>query len=143
MSNRNLKRQRQRQEEKGYKQLFSELAPRDQRTINEKVIGAVDELTNLDGHGAVGSKTLIENRAKNLILDTGKVGFTLASKRYRNAILRQKKVAEKTALKNGKCHAGYPYIGARHFVPKKPLISMAQNAVLAGLEPAYTGLEAV
>jgi hypothetical protein len=81
--------------EMSYRESFANLTPKDQRKINEKVIWAVNELTNLDGHGPVGTKAHIEARAKQLIIDWKREGWAKASKRFRVAIEAQKPKVKK------------------------------------------------
>ena len=78
-----------------YIEAFGTLAPKDQRKINEKVIWAVNELTDLDGRGDVGTKTHIEARAKQLIIDWKREGWAKAYNRFRVATEAQKPKSEK------------------------------------------------
>ena len=83
-----------------YRELLAKLAPKDQRVLNEKTIWAVNELTDLDGLGPIGTKGFIADRLKQLLLDSKKLGFGRSSKRFREAITQKKralKAAEKPA----------------------------------------------
>ena len=98
MTLRNKRRQRQRQETHGYKALFESLCPRDQRIVNEKIIWAVNQLTDLDGMGPKGTKSFIEARGKQLILDWQRQSWAMASKRFRNAISKRASKASNDTL---------------------------------------------
>lgn len=92
------RRKAAREADMSYHQLFDKLAPKAQRLVNEKVIWAVNQLTDQDGQGPIGTKGLIGDRLKQLILDGQNTGFARASKRFREAIT-QKKRALKSAEK--------------------------------------------
>ncbi len=71
-----------------YPNLYQTLSPKDRQRINEKVIWAVNKLTDLDGRNApLGAKAFVEGRARQLIKDMGKIGWSKASKRFRVAIM--------------------------------------------------------
>ena len=144
MSRRNERRRRARVEAMGFVDLLSMLAPRDRRIINEKIIWAVNELTDRDGRGPAGTKVYIADRARQLIIDTEKSGFTKASKRFRDAISGRRRACNSSAEfapENGTSDgAPTPSMPPRHFAAKNPLVSMPQNAVLAGLEPDHSAV---
>jgi hypothetical protein len=142
MSRRNERRRRARMEAMGFLDLLSKLTPRDRRTVNEKVIWAVNELTDLDGRGPAGTKAIIADRARQLIIDTEKIGFTKASKRFRDAISGRRRASKSSPEldhENGQSDGDpTPDIAPRHFVAKNPLVSMPQSTVLADLEPDHS-----
>ena len=94
MSKRKVRRDKARQAQMSMQELFANLIPRQQTAVNEKIIWAVNKLTNMNGHGPIGTKGIIESRAKQMILDMPIVGFKTASQRFRNAIHRQKTTGE-------------------------------------------------
>ena len=94
------RRKAAREADMSYHQLFDKLAPKAQRLVNEKAIWAVNRLTDQNGQGLIGTKGLIADRLKQLILDGQKTSFARASKRFREAITQKKralKAAEKPA----------------------------------------------
>ncbi len=86
MTRRNATKRRVRAEAKSYQDLYVELAPRERHIINEKVIQAVCKLANSAGQSHSGSKSFLETRARQLILDMRKEGLTTANKRFKDAI---------------------------------------------------------
>jgi len=73
-----------------YFELFDTLSARLHTQVGERVAWAVAQLTTMDGSGPFGTKGFIEDRAKQLMIDSQIVGFSDASKRFRAAVLRRR-----------------------------------------------------
>jgi len=78
----------------GYKELFGGLIPKDRRKVNEKMIWAVNVVTDLDGRSPIGAKAFLEGRGRQLIIEMKREGFKTASKRFRGAILQWKRARD-------------------------------------------------
>ena len=72
-----------------YDELFDTLPDRLHAQVRERIVWAVIQLTTIDGAGALGTRGFLEDRARQLMIDSQIVGFSAASKRFRSAILRR------------------------------------------------------
>ncbi len=116
-----------------YPEMYADLAPRDRHRVNEKVIWAVCQLTNLDGRGRIGTRDFIEDRAKQLIIEMKRIGFQRASKHFRDAVSHRKNTAGPVP-ETGKVSDPLPKIPESDTRPRKrPLISMPQNRKRGGV----------
>lgn len=83
-----------------YLEALEKLRPRDQRKVNEKMIWAVNQLTNIDGRGPKGTKLFLTERGIQLIKDMEAIGFMRASQRFRHAVTKRKE-KKKSGPSNG------------------------------------------
>ena len=69
-----------------YGEMFWELPPRERQKVNDAIISAVERLNNAEGRAPPGTKTFLEARARQLIRDAKRDGFTKAAQRLRVAV---------------------------------------------------------
>ena len=72
-----------------YEELFGTLPDKLHEKVRERIIWAVLQLTAIDGSGEFGTRGFLEDRARQLMIDSQIVGFSAASKRFRSAVLRR------------------------------------------------------
>ena len=69
-----------------YGEMFWKLPPKERQKINDTIISAVERLNDAEGRAPPGTKTFLEGRARQLITDTKREGFTKAAQRLRVAV---------------------------------------------------------
>lgn len=84
-----IRAQRKKLNRLSYGDLFDTLSEKLRHQINERIIWAFTQLTLFDGTAVSGTRGFIEDRGKQLIIDSQIIGFSAASKRFRAAVLRR------------------------------------------------------
>ncbi len=88
-----------------YEDMRGMLPPMLREKVNERMIWAVNELSE-DGKSSRDTKVFLEDRAKRLIRDMTRLSFTIAARRFRQAITARKQVEEKQQKCRGKRGSG-------------------------------------
>ena len=69
-----------------YEKMYWALPPHERHRVNKKMIWAVERLSDADGRAPPGTKSFLEEWARQLNIDLEQVGFEKASRRFRQAV---------------------------------------------------------